>query len=662
MIKANQEKAKIDIETVSKYAKIKLADFDEIENILSTEVDCDLEENEIILPFTITAPDGETKQNYTIKLVRGSNDTSVIVTANEETLTKVDNKYEYSTLDTTEKIVINATLTGTANYGDIAGTVDINQTGLNEVTIIVADIENKTLTIPMKVTAEDGTEDESEIIITIISTDASQKSIVVNDGNIERIPETTGINEYTTGIKYLTNEVEVVITANDEDATIKYNGASGVGTLTFNVDITGDSTEILYEIQAQDGSSKTEHKLIVNRMSNNTGVLSVKINDEVIDVSESDVINMTVKGSVKNVIVEVEKAEEEQTIRINNDETTEKTISMPNATLTITIDIIAEDGTTETKIINLEKTATISGKVITENVNGIHKATVKAYKSNDMTTPVAILPETEDDGSYEIEVYIPGINSISDLNDEYTVVVSREGYLAHTITNIRIEEHTNTDVQEVYIKAGDIDGNGEIELDDLTVLNDHIGEAVTDANRLYDLNGDGAIDNKDRTLLKRNYHSKLQQVKWVNPNGTTLVKPLDDGYTITSSYGSRVDPIDGSTSFHSGIDLCGPHHGNIYAIADGEVTWAGVQSSYGNCVEIKHVVNGETIYSFYAHMSRIDVAVGDTVTQGSVIGLEGGDQEQDPNPGRTTGHHLHFEIRKASGYGNDVDPGMYLDL
>ena len=72
------------------------------------------------------------------------------------------------------------------------------------------------------------------------------------------------------------------------------------------------------------------------------------------------------------------------------------------------------------------------------------------------------------------------------------------------------------------------------------------------------------------------------------------------------------------------------------------------------------IVNGETIYSFYAHLSRIDVKVKDTVKQGQVIGLEGGAPESDPNPGSSTGHHLHFEIRKSSGYGNDVDPTNYI--
>ena len=133
-------------------------------------------------------------------------------------------------------------------------------------------------------------------------------------------------------------------------------------------------------------------------------------------------------------------------------------------------------------------------------------------------------------------------------------------------------------------------------------------------------------------------------------------------YVITSEYGERIHPITGATSFHSGIDIVGEHHTEILAVADGEVTYAGVQSGYGNCVEIKHIVNGETIYSFYAHLSRIDVTVGQTVSQADVIGLEGGNPESDPNPGTSTGHHLHFELRSASGSGNSLNLNNYIEF
>lgn len=121
-----------------------------------------------------------------------------------------------------------------------------------------------------------------------------------------------------------------------------------------------------------------------------------------------------------------------------------------------------------------------------------------------------------------------------------------------------------------------------------------------------------------------------------------------DRVVVTSKYGYRVHPISGKTSKHTGIDLSGIHHDNILVIADGTITFAGVQSGYGNCIEVKHEVEGETFYSFYAHLSQILVTQGQTVIQGNIIAKEGGDPVTDPNAGSSTGHHLHFEIRKAS--------------
>lgn len=80
------------------------------------------------------------------------------------------------------------------------------------------------------------------------------------------------------------------------------------------------------------------------------------------------------------------------------------------------------------------------------------------------------------------------------------------------------------------------------------------------------------------------------------------------GYTITSEFGYRTHPVTGIYKLHSGLDMVGKIHGNILAIANGEIVWAGVRGAYGNCVNIKHIeTDGSIFYSFYAHLSRIDV-------------------------------------------------------
>ena len=111
--------------------------------------------------------------------------------------------------------------------------------------------------------------------------------------------------------------------------------------------------------------------------------------------------------------------------------------------------------------------------------------------------------------------------------------------------------------------------------------------------------------------------------------------PTNQGYIITSPYGYRVDPINGSRSLHTGLDIAGTGAGSpIYAADNGTVVTAEMHRSYGNYVVINHN-NG--YYTSYAHMQRLLVSVGDTVANGQKIGLMG-------STGRSTGPHLHLEL------------------
>lgn len=114
-------------------------------------------------------------------------------------------------------------------------------------------------------------------------------------------------------------------------------------------------------------------------------------------------------------------------------------------------------------------------------------------------------------------------------------------------------------------------------------------------------------------------------------NGT-FPMPVQNA-TVTSEFGARVHPVTGKQSFHTGIDLAGTWHSNITAVEKGTVVWAGVQRGYGNCVEVQHsTVNGTVYFTFYAHLARIDVMEGQEIQQGTVVGIQGGDPNRDPNP------------------------------
>lgn len=104
---------------------------------------------------------------------------------------------------------------------------------------------------------------------------------------------------------------------------------------------------------------------------------------------------------------------------------------------------------------------------------------------------------------------------------------------------------------------------------------------------------------------------------------------------ISSGFGYRSDPFTGGAAFHAGLDFRGPIGAPIYAAASGTVSFVGVKQGYGNCVEISH---GNGLMTRYAHMSRTGARIGQKVDAGGEIGKIG-------NTGRSTGPHLHFEVR-----------------
>jgi murein DD-endopeptidase MepM/ murein hydrolase activator NlpD len=119
-----------------------------------------------------------------------------------------------------------------------------------------------------------------------------------------------------------------------------------------------------------------------------------------------------------------------------------------------------------------------------------------------------------------------------------------------------------------------------------------------------------------------------------------------DSQLITSGFGPRKSPTKGASSNHKGVDVGAKHGSNIYAADSGKVVIAEYSSSFGNYVMLNH---GDGRYTVYAHMSKLKCKVGDSVTQGQVIGLVG-------STGVSTGPHLHFEVHVN---GTEVDPMNY---
>jgi murein DD-endopeptidase MepM/ murein hydrolase activator NlpD len=142
---------------------------------------------------------------------------------------------------------------------------------------------------------------------------------------------------------------------------------------------------------------------------------------------------------------------------------------------------------------------------------------------------------------------------------------------------------------------------------------------------------DGSLDPRFRrmgmslarmSLLERG----LESIPQVLPAGLA---------TISSGFGYRSDPFTGDGAFHAGLDFKAPYGAPVYAAAKGTVSYVGPKQGYGNCLEIDH---GNGLVTRYAHMSAFRARVGQPVRAGDLVGAIG-------SSGRSTGPHLHFEVR-----------------
>ena len=104
---------------------------------------------------------------------------------------------------------------------------------------------------------------------------------------------------------------------------------------------------------------------------------------------------------------------------------------------------------------------------------------------------------------------------------------------------------------------------------------------------------------------------------------------------ITSDFGQRTDPYTAERVMHEGLDIAAPHGKEVTAPADGTVIFAGLEGSYGNVLVIDH---GYGVKTRYGHLSKVQVHPGEHVRRGDLIGAVG-------NTGRSTGPHLHYEVR-----------------
>ena len=174
--------------------------------------------------------------------------------------------------------------------------------------------------------------------------------------------------------------------------------------------------------------------------------------------------------------------------------------------------------------------------------------------------------------------------------------------------------------------------------------NDDMGVAYqrpTFINNLDQLAKD--IDNREQQL---GILESLLSKRDIQTDVYLAGRPVKWGW-LSSRFGRRTDPFNGKLAWHAGVDFAGKDGSDIITVGSGVVTWAGDRYGYGLLVEVNH---GGGYTTRYAHAKKVLVKVGDIVEKGQTVALLG-------STGRSTGPHVHFEVRKN---GKAVDPARYV--
>ena len=188
-------------------------------------------------------------------------------------------------------------------------------------------------------------------------------------------------------------------------------------------------------------------------------------------------------------------------------------------------------------------------------------------------------------------------------------------------------------------------------------------DSMADAPLLNNI--DRKLDRLDRMLVSQVKSFDFLASETASQKNRTAhipaIQPVPEKYlrTMASGYGARRDPVYGTMKFHEGMDFSAPTGTPVYATADGTVTTSSWQSAYGNMVEISHGYNYTTRY---AHLSKLIARQGQQVKRGDLIGLVG-------NTGKSTGSHLHYEVRyrgqpqnPVNYYFYDISPEQYDEI
>jgi murein DD-endopeptidase MepM/ murein hydrolase activator NlpD len=182
----------------------------------------------------------------------------------------------------------------------------------------------------------------------------------------------------------------------------------------------------------------------------------------------------------------------------------------------------------------------------------------------------------------------------------------------------------------------------------VTASSEHIrdSEVSSSLDQLHDLRT-SALSGATMVGITMGLTRNATTADWVRANSAPNLWPVEG--QVTGSFGERIDPFNGEGAFHSGVDISSAYGQQIIAPADGVVTFADFLGGYGKAIMLDH---GHGISTRYGHLSGFAVTTGQHVHRGDLIGYVG-------LSGRSTGPHLHYEVRIND---TPVNPYKYLRM
>lgn len=274
---------------------------------------------------------------------------------------------------------------------------------------------------------------------------------------------------------------------------------------------------------------------------------------------------------------------------------------------------------------------------IAKVVNLEEKKTLYEVQSGDTLSEISFKTGIPMDKIVELNETLEDGNSVIRAGDELVVTTTEPPITVERVTQEYIEEIYDAEIQ--YIENDEWYTTEQVTRQQPSAGRRNIVAQIVYAN--------------DKEIGKEVIKEEvlMEAVPKIVERGTkippTYIKPLSGG-RMSSGFGRRKAPKRGASTYHQGVDWAVPVGTAIYASSGGVVTRAGWGSGYGYCVYIRHPDSRETRYG---HLSKVLVSSGQAVKQGQKIALSG-------NTGRSTGPHLHFEIRIN---GVAVNPLKYLN-